>query len=325
MPFSKNIKKYSTWLKRALLNAWHNLLRNKLLSIATIVIISLMFFVFNLVLALSYAAESVIANVGEKLDISIEIQPTVEDYNIQIFAENLRKRPEVKEVVYVSKAEALDRFGSKYPNIISFLDHHQLTNPLPNVIRIVNYDVADNNVIISYLQEPQFSQIVNQEKLSQDIDQKTRNEKILDITRFIQRIGTWLILIFAFVGILIIFNSININIHTHKHEIHIMKLVGAKHSFIRAGFIFEGIVFAVSALLVSIGFSRFVLAYLTRNLVAIISNENLLAGLNSILWHFEERFWITLSWQMLAAVVAGILSSYLAIELYLRKKHYFNY
>ncbi|MBU1935227.1 permease-like cell division protein FtsX [Patescibacteria group bacterium] len=323
MHFAGNFKNQFIWLKRAILNGWQNLLRNKILSIATVVIIALMLFVFNLVLALSFATDSVITNVGAKLDISVEIQPEVENYTIQTFVETLERKPEIKEVVYISKDEALGRFGFKYPNIISFLDYHELSNPLPDVVRIVSYDVADNNTIISYLEDPQFSQIVNQEKLQDDSEQKTRNEKIIDITGFIKKIGTWLILIFALVGVLIIFNSININIHTHKHEINIMKLVGAKYNFIRAGFIFEGIIFAIAAILISIGFSRLILSYLAKNLVAIISNENLLAGLNSILLHFEEEFWWTLSWQLIAAVIAGVLSSYLAIELYLRKKHAF--
>ena len=96
-----------------------------------------------------------------------------------------------------------------------------------------------------------------------------------------------------------------------------MKLVGAKHSFIRSGFIFEGILMAVIALLISLFFSRLIMAYLVGNLVGVITNETLMAGLNSILLHFEDRFWLTLSWQLLATIAAGVVSSYLAIELYL--------
>lgn len=99
-----------------------------------------------------------------------------------------------------------------------------------------------------------------------------------------------------------------------------MKLVGAKQNFIRAGFIFEGVFIAVIALFISVGFAKLVLGYLATNLVGIISNENLLAGMNAILLHFQDRFWLTLGWQLLAAIGAGVLSSYLAIELYLRKK-----
>jgi cell division transport system permease protein len=323
MQMVDGFKSGSVWLKRVLTNAWHDLMRNKILSVATILIIALMIFVFNLVLALSFAAESVIMDVGEKLDISVEMKPEVEDYSIQAFVEKLRGRPEIKDVVYVSKEDALNRFGTKYPNIISFLDHHALDNPLPNVVRIVSNDVSDNNAIISYLEEPQFSYLVNQQKLKENLEQKSRNEKILDITHFIQRTGFWLNLIFALVALMIIFNSINMNIHTHEKEVNIMKLVGAKHSFIRAGFIFEGIILAILALLISVGFSKLVLGYLAKNLVGIITNETLLAGLNSILLHFDDRFWITLGWQFIAAVMAGIISSYLAIELYLRKKHSF--
>lgn len=317
------LKLQLTWIKRASKNAWHNLLRNKLLSVATILIIALMLFVFNLILALSYASDSVITNVGEKLDISIEMQSGTETYQIQSFVKTLERNPDIKDVVYISKTEALGKFGSKYPNIISFLDHHKLENPLPDVVRIVTADVSRNNAVIDFLEGSQFSSLINQEKLMTNFEQKDRNEKILNITRSIKRISFWLILIFAIVGLMIIFNSININIHTHSKEIHIMQLVGAKHGFIRSGFILEGIAFAVVALVISLLFSRVILAYLTRNLVGVISNETLMAGLNSILVHFEDRFFLTFSWQLLATVIAGVISSYLAIELYLRKQSSF--
>lgn len=310
-------------LKRASKNAWHSLLRNKILTVATILIIALMLFVFNLILALSFASDSVITNVGEKLDISVEIRQGVENYQIQTFTEVLRKNQNIKEVVYISKEDALGRFGSKYPNIISFLDHHKLDNPLPDVVRIVTRDVAENNAMIDFLEGPQFANIINQEKLMKNVEQKDRNEKILSITKSIRNISFWLIVIFAVVGLLIIFNSININIHTHSKEIQIMKLVGARLNFIRGGFILEGITFAVLALIISLIFSKLILAYLAQNLVGIITNETLMAGLNSILLHFEDRFFFTFSWQLMAVIIAGLISSYLAIELYLRKQHSF--
>ena len=256
------LKKQFIWIKRVLRNAWQSFMRNKILSVATILIISLMLFVFNLILALSYATDSVITNVGEKLDISVEINPEVENYTIQTFVETLRKNPDIKEVVYISKEDALGRFGSKYPNVISFLDHHKLQNPLPDVVRIVSTDIKNNNSIILYLEQPEFERIVNQQKLKLNLEQKSRNEKILNITTFIKKAGIWLNIIFALVTLLIIFNSININIHTHKNEIRIMKLVGAKQNFIRAGFIFEGVFIAVIALFISVGFAKLVLGYL---------------------------------------------------------------
>ncbi len=309
-----------TWIRRAFRNSWQNLLRNKLLTIATILIIALMLFVFNLVLAMSYASDSVINNVGEKLDISVEILPEVENYTIQTFTETLRNNPNIKDVLFISKDEALGKFGSKYPNVITFLDYNNLSNPLPNIVRLTTNDIANNNTVISFLEKPQFSAIVNQEKLTRNIEQKERNEKILSISRTIKKISVWLIVVFALVGIMIIFNSININVHTHEKEIQIMKLVGAKYSFIRAGFILEGIAFAVIALIISLILSRVILAYLAGNLVSVISNEALMEGLNAILIHFEDNFWFTLGWQLLLTITAGLISSYMAIELYLRKK-----
>jgi len=317
------LKLQVAWVRRSSKNAWHSLLRNKVLSIATILIIALMLFVFNLILALSYASDSVLTSVGQKLDISVEMQADVENYQVQSFVGTLKRNPYVRDVVHISKQEALNKFGSKYPNVISFLTHHKLENPLPDVVRIVTTDVSRNNEVINFLEEPQFVNLINQEKLMRDFEQKDRNEKILSITRSIKHISFWLILIFASVGLMMIFNSININIHTHSKEIQIMKLVGAKYNFIRGGFILEGISIAVIALLISLLFSKLILAYLINNLVGVISNETLMTGLNSILLHFEDRFWFILLWQLLATIVAGVISSYMAIELYLRKESNF--
>ncbi|PIZ71850.1 hypothetical protein COY07_04210 [Candidatus Peregrinibacteria bacterium CG_4_10_14_0_2_um_filter_43_11] len=320
---SPEFEKKRIGFKRSLRNGWLNLLRNKFLSIATMLVIALIFFVFNVILAFSFATDSVIDKIGEKIDISAEILPDVEDYTIQTLLETVRKHPNIRDVIYVSKEEALKRFGTKYPNVIAFLSHNELENPLPNVVRIVSDDLSNNNAIITYLEQPQFSRIINQEKLLKNQEQKTRNEKILDITHFIKQIGIWLNVIFALVAILILFNSININIHAHQKEIHIMQLVGANHRFIRGGFLFEGVIYAVLALLISLFFSQFVVQYLTTNLLTVIQNESVLVGLNAVLFHFQDRLWITLIWQFLAAIFLGLLSSYLAIQLYLKKRTLF--
>ena len=173
------------------------------------------------------------------------------------------------------------------------------------------------------MEDAQFSRIINQQKLSDDVDQKSRNEKILNITQFIKSVGLWLNIIFAVVAILIIFNSININIHTHRHEINIMQLVGANKNFIRGGHLFEGLMYAIFALLISMIFARLSLLYLSKNLIGIISNENLLIGLNAILLHFEDNFWLTFAWQFFGSIMVGLVSSFLAIELYLRKRFSF--
>ncbi|QQR83079.1 hypothetical protein IPJ72_04670 [Candidatus Peregrinibacteria bacterium] len=322
--FRSSWERRRIWLERVIKNGWHDLMRSKLLTLGTTVIIALMFFVFNLILALSFASDSILQSVGEKVDIRVEIQDEVEYYTIQNFVAQVKNNPEVKEVVYISKEEALGRFSQKYPNVIRFLENNDLKNPLPNVVRIVGKDVSSNNKIIAYLEGETFSRIVNQEKLSSDIDQKGRNEKILNITQFIKGVGLWMNFIFAIVAILIIFNSININIHTHRYEINIMQLVGAKTNFIRGGYLFEGLFYALSALIVSLLFSRLTLVYLTRNLVDIITDESLLIGLNSILFHFDDQFWLTVGWQLLGVALVGLFSSYLAIELYLRRRLSFN-
>ena len=102
-----------------------------------------------------------------------------------------------------------------------------------------------------------------------------------------------------------------------------MRLVGAKTSFIRGGYLFEGLLFAVFALVLSMILSRITLLYLSKNLIGVISNESLLVGLDAILLHFEDHFWLTFGWQLFGVILVGLFSSFLAIELYLRKRFSF--
>lgn len=308
------------YVQRASLSGLQNAWRNKLLTLATILIMALMFFVFNLILALSLATDSVLSSVAKKVDISVEVLPGVENYTIQTMVADIKAMPEVSEVLYLPKDQALSQFGARYPNVIQFLSQHQIENPLPDVLRIVSHTLEGNAAILTYLEGPRFSRLLNQEKLAADTAQKSRNEKILDITLFLKRTGLWLIVIFGVVTVLILFNSINLNIHAHRDEIAIMQLVGAKRHFIRAGFLIEGVLMALAAFLLSLVISRLTLVYLTTNLLNVISNENLLVGLNAILIHFQDQFAVTFLWQGLMAAVLGFLSSYLAIELYLRRR-----
>lgn len=314
---------FRRFMARSMRSAGQSLMRNKLLTVATVFIIALMIFVFNLILSLRFASDSVIETVGDKLDVSVELNDGVESVAVDEFIQTMKANPKVKEVVYVPKTEALDRLGSKYPNVISFLDHNGLENPLPDTVRLVTTGIANNNEVIKLLEGTEFATIVNQAELKENLEQKQRNEKILAITTMINRVSFWLILIFALVAVMIILNSINIKIHNHEKEIQIMKLVGSKFSFIRAGYIWEGLFFALAALIISLALSRLIIAYLVYNLAGIVDNETLMAGFNAILLHFEDHFWFTLIWQFLAVLFVGFLSSYLAIELYLRKKHSF--
>lgn len=313
------LKNRNIWLKRVIRNGWQNITRNKALSIATLLVITLIFFVFNLTLALRLASDSVILSVGRRVDIRAEILPEVENYRIQGVIDQLQKQPFVKEVLFTDKTTALEEFGKKYPNVITFLERNQLDNPLPSTLRVIGSEIADNNRITSFLENKNYSQVIDQVKLKSDIDQKTRQDKIIEITKFIKGIGIWLNIVLASVVVLILFNSINLTIHSNQREISIMNLVGAKKSLIQGGYLFEGIFYALTSFLLSIGLSQATLVYLTKNLIKIIQNESLIAAFNAILLHFDDRVAITFLWQFIGVILLGLISSYLAIELHLKK------
>lgn len=289
------------------------------MTVGTIFLIALIFFVFNLVLALSFASQSVITKVGEKIDISAELLPGVEDYVIQELLSALRRKPEVKEVVYVGSEEALRRLGGKYPQVIAFLEQNNLKNPLPASVRLVSFNVADNGKIMAALADSEYARVIDQEKLFKNQEQKLRHERTLEVTRFLKRTGLLLNTVLALTSMLILFNSLSLLIHAHRKEIAVMKLVGARSGFIWTGFLAEGVLLALASLFLSFLLAEGVLKSFSRNLIGVIQNESLLVGLNAILVHFEDRWLFTLGWQTLGAVLLGLAASALALRLTLKK------
>ena len=55
-----------------------------------------------------------------------------------------------------------------------------------------------------------------------------------------RNISIWVVIIFAFISIFIISNTIKLTVHNRRKEINIMKYVGATDSFIRGPFVTEG-------------------------------------------------------------------------------------
>ncbi len=313
----------SPTLFRVLRHGWLNVWRSKWLSAATLAIVTLIFFVFNVVLAARLATDSVIAKVGEKVDLAADFLPDVEPYAAEAFAEALRRRPEVKEVIVITREEALQRFGAKYPSIVAYLEQNQLPNPLPSSVRIVTQRLSFQGAVAAFLTAPENSRLLDQEKLRANEDQQSRNEKVLDISRFIGAAGLSLNLLFALVATLILGSSIGLNIYSRRQELEVMELVGATRSFIRGSFLFQGALMSLAALLLSFFLARFTLKTLAGKLLSVISDEGLLSGLNAVLLHYDDRMLLTLLWQVVFALALGLLAALFSVHVYFRRRPLF--
>jgi cell division protein FtsX len=128
------------------------------------------------------------------------------------------------------------------------------------------------------------------------------------ISQFVRQIIFWLVLVFVLGGTLVIVNAVQLTIYTRRHEIAIMRLVGATPAFIRMPFIFEGILYGVFAVMFS-----FLFLLLLGKSIQID---------NTTLWNYYNNLelWKVFTAELVITVVLGIMSSFSAVQQYIRGK-----
>jgi cell division transport system permease protein len=141
--------------------------------------------------------------------------------------------PEVKEVHYVSREEALARYRARLTeqgetDLTRYLDANPLHASLE--VRLVDPKVF-GNVVEQLRGEPAVDKVKEQQKTV---------DSLLTITNVLRTAGTVILLVIAFIVLFIIVNTIRLAVVARAEEIEIMRLVGASDAFIRWPFVFEG-------------------------------------------------------------------------------------
>lgn len=289
-----------------------NFIRNKFLSIATIVVISVIIFIFNIILAVQFIGSQTLRALNEKVDIVIYLRSDVDNYNATQMVDAIKQISGVKEVKYTSKEDALEIIAKTHPKTAEFLQKFDIQNPLPPSISIVTQSAEDHLAVQKYLQTSEYRNLmqnyVTDESSGQSEIMSTIAKNLASISSFVKQLIFWIVLIFVLGGTLVIVNAIQLTIFTRRHEIYIMRLVGATPSFIRTPFIFEGIMYGVIAVILSFIF------------LSILGNTIHIEGSN--LWAIYQNidllkiFLIELG---LTVLLAGF-SSYGATEQYIKGK-----
>lgn len=323
--FNLNKKEYylskKLFWKRILNMTLKSLYRNKLISFITIFVLSLIVLMFNITFAVNYITNQGIKNIGEKIDIVVWLNEDASSFEIESLRNDLGNSPLVKSVIYTSKEEALVEFQKENPEVSAFLNQYALDNPLPSSLGLIAHNIEDNFKIMEFLKQDKYQNILDQEKIKNNFEEKKRTEKFLNITRFLYTSGQYLVGLFILVLIFITMNTINMLINRRSKEVLIMRLVGAKYAFIRLPFILEGILYVIGSFLVSLILMYYFAFTFKNKLSTTLTDDALLNGFRNIIDLFLHNFRNILVSEILIAIAIGIISSYLAIEWYLRKQN----
>ena len=262
-----------------------------------------------MILVVKIIGDTAISAIREKIDISLYLTANAKEDEILSLKAELSNLDQVKEIKYISRAEALDFFREKNKNNPEILQalREVGNNPLSPSLVIKPKDSEVGKSLINELNKID-SGIIESRNFN---DHKLMLEKINNITGKVSRVGMFTSLIFIVIAILVVFYSIRISIYTHKEEIAIMRLVGASNPFVYMPFLLSGIIYAsIGVLFIILAFYPF-LGLLQPYLEAFFVGYNI-----DIISYFNQFFIEIFGAQFLGVAAVNVLASLIAVRKY---------
>jgi cell division transport system permease protein len=305
---------FTTNLGRVIKFGFQNFKRNAWLSVVTVLILSLAIFMVSLLVTVQIVGNKAIDTVLQKVDVTVFFTQNTSTDQLETISHQLDERDDVVSVNTITADQAYENFkrdNKDDPIILESLEALDL-NPLGPAI------VLKANKLDDY---PEILKLFDTEAVRPLIQDKDRDfeskqlviRRLSDFVGQLRKIGLILVSIFALIACLVMYNTIRITIYTHRDEIGIMKLVGASNSFVRAPFIVESMLYAVSASIVT------ALLYYPAVVLATPVINRFFEGYDfNLLIYIQGIIWTLILLQMGAAVLLSIISAALAVGRYVR-------
>jgi len=203
-------------------------------------------------------------SIKQDAQISAFLKPALNANLIQRLINDVQALPQVKEVRYVPKEDAIKQLGAQFLQKDLLVDLPQ--NPLPDALFITLTDTQPASV-----------------KPVQDLLQKRGEvEELVIDSVWIERLHSMLVLgkriaiIFAsllgIAMITVISNTVRMQVLTHEAEIEVSRLIGATHSFIRRPFLYMGGAYGLGGGLIAIAL-LFMIVWNLRQPVQLLANN----------------------------------------------------
>ena len=286
-----------------------NIWRNKLFSLASMATMSACIFMFGIFFCIVQNFQHFVKSAEEGVAITVLFEEGTTEDQIMSIGQDLTKRAGVSEVVYVSADEAWKSYQKQY-----FQGNEELAdafvndNPLANSANLEIYmkDISLQDDLVTYIESIDGVRKVN------------RSDQVADMlsgfNRLVSYVSVAIIGLLLAVSAFLISNTVATGIAVRKEEIAIMRLIGAKNSFIKAPFLIEGVIIG----LVGAALPLAVLYYLYHKVVLYVAAEfNMLTSVMKFL-PVNELFSTLLPVGMLLGVGIGFFGSVFTSQRHLK-------
>jgi cell division transport system permease protein len=213
--------------------AWQSFWRNAAMSLAATATMTLMLLLLSGFWIVQAGLLAGLQFVEQKVQVVADLHDGASESAISSLQSRIQAMPEVLEVEYVSKQEALQRFQeNRQAQGQQDLSSYLQVNPLPASLEVRLRKADDFDVVTNALRaDPVVDRVKNIADLA---------NRVSTITGFLRTAGVALLLIIGGIVLFIVINTIRLAVVGRSEEIEIMRLVGASDAFIRWPFVFEG-------------------------------------------------------------------------------------
>jgi cell division transport system permease protein len=273
---------------------WNGLRRARLATVVTVSTVALMLFLLGAFVLVTVNVRQIVGTFKSKMSFEVFIDNSLNESQINALHQKLLLTAGVQDAKFITKEEALNRFQLEYGDeLVSLLGE----NPLPPSFQITlkplqrTPERAEGIVKRINLLEG-VDEVVYRGRLFKAVDQWSRVVMIVDLGL--------LILVFS-ATLLLVANTLRLTISAQSKNIQIMRLVGAKTTFIRLPYMIQGM--------------------LEGGLGGIISTILLWLLYKGILLRFPVRLQgvgIALSVPLVLGIVLGGLGSHIGLKRFLK-------
>lgn len=302
-------------LNRIIKTGFLNFSRSGLVSWAAVLVVTITLSVITSLILLQAVLHFSLEQIKEKVDVTIYFTVNAEEDKIILLKKSLEELPEVKEVVYVNRGEALkifrDRHQNDYPTIQALDEINE--NPLGGYLNVRAKEISQYESIANFMKSDNAlvlgsASIIDKVNYSQN---KAVIERLNSLISGARKLGYIVTLFLIIISIIITFNTIRLTIFISKEEIGIMRLVGASKMRVRGPFMIEGAIYGIIATILTLILFWPATAWVGRNMTSFL-------GMNLYDYYISNLFQIFII-ILLSGVFLGIISSFIAIRKYLNK------
>lgn len=303
-----------TGFKRVIRSGFVGFWRNAFVSLSAIFVMTIALFVIGSTMMINQLLDVTLDNIQDKVDINVYFVTTADQQDIDTLQMQLEGLPDVEQVLFTSREEALAQFSSRYQNDDTIMQGLEELgdNPLGASLSIRAKETSQYEGINQFLEE-QRNLEDPQSPLIDEVNFPKNKEAIDRLTSIIDAVeqGTVITLIvLVAAAVAITFNTIRLAIYTSREEISVMRLVGASNTFIRGPFMLQGIMYGIVSGVLSLLLMYPILLWIGPETQSFFQ-FNLF---NYFVTEFSS-FFLTL---VGVGVILGMISSLLAVTRYLR-------